>query len=151
MQKIENFTCRHTHIRGMMRPFRTIKPTKCVMASDLKVIQNMLNMRKEPSVHFVNGINVSDDVINTKVVYVFKDPLQTNDKLVHINQGVLAALYPTTLEFLKTKLDLYFQVYAISKKDFTLYLQDNNVDGIVIYNAYSDIRKKTTYMLYFDA
>jgi hypothetical protein len=121
------------------------------MSNDLKVIQNMLNVKKGPSVHLVNGINVSDDVINTKVVYVFKDPLQNNDKLVKVNQGVLAATYPTTLDSLKTKLDLYFPVYAISKKDFKLYLQEHNVNGIVIYNAYSDMRKKTTYMLYFDA
>ena len=121
------------------------------MASDLKVIQNMLNMKKGPNVHFVNGVNVSEDVINTKVVYVFKDPVQNNDKLVHIKHGVLAAVSPNTLTSLKKQLDLYFQVYAISKKDFKLYLQEHNVDGIVIYNGYSDIRKKTTYMLYFDA
>jgi hypothetical protein len=121
------------------------------MASDLKVIQNMLNMKKGPSVQIVNGVNVSEDVINTKVIYVYKDPLQNNDKLVHIKQGVLAAISPNILKSLTQHLDICFQVYAISKKDFKVYLQENDVDGIIIYNAYSDIRKKKTYILYFDA
>jgi hypothetical protein len=148
MQRIQHITSSNAFKHNMMRPRTTrTTTTKRVMSSQLNIIQNML--KKEPSIHFVNGVNVSDDVLNTKVIYVFKNPHQ-NDKLVHIKQGALGAVSSSTLDSLKTHLDLNFQVYAITQKDFKLYLQDNRIDGVVIYNAYSDIRKKATYILYFD-
>ena len=133
------------HLR---RVTRTMTPAKCVMAHDLNVIQNML--KKQPSAHFVNGLNVADDVVNSKVVYVFKDPIKDDDTLVHIKQGALAATSSYTMDTLKKHLDLDFDVFAITQKDFKLYLNDTNVNGIVIYNAYSDMRFKATYFLYFD-
>lgn len=123
--------------------------TKSVMASDLKIIQNALK-KQSPSTHFVNGLNVSEQVTDTKVLYVFKDPIINNDRLIHIKQGALAATSASTLEALKNHLDLYFNVNAISQKDFVVYLSNTKVNGIVIYNAYCDIRNKNTYFLYFE-
>jgi hypothetical protein len=117
------------------------------MSSDLKIIQNKL--KKEPSIHFVNGVNVSQDVMNTKVIYAFKDP-HNDDKFIHIKQGALGAVSSFALSSLKTHLDLNFNVYAITQNDFKLYLKDNNINGVIIYNAYSDVKKKATYILYFD-
>ena len=119
------------------------------MANDLKVLQNALK-KQIPSTHFVNGINVSEEVLDSKIMYVFKDPIMETDNFVQIKQGVLSATSSTTLEALKKHLDLYFLVYGISQKDFRVYLSHSQVNGIVIYNAYSDLRNKNTYFLYFE-
>ena len=130
------------------RRARHVRPVQNVVSTDLKVIQNRL--KKGPSIHFVNGLNVSQDIIDSKVVYVFKDPLQADDKLVQIKQGVLASVTPNTLHSLKKQLDLYFEVYTISNTDFKLYLLENNTNGLVMYNAYSNLSNRNTYFLYFD-
>lgn len=123
--------------------------TKSVMANDLKIIQDALK-KQSHSTHFVDSINVSEKVMNTKVLYVFKDPIINNDNFVHIKQGVFAATSSFTLEVLKEHLDLYFEVYGITQKDFIVYLSIKEANGIVIYNAYSDLQSKNTYFLYFE-
>lgn len=137
------------YARGMSHQPRRFTTIKSVMASDLKVLQNALK-KTVPSTHFVNGINVSEEVVDSKVVYVFKDPIVETDSFVHIKQGVLSATSSTTLEALKKHLDLYFLVYGISQKDFQVYLSNSKMNGIVIYNAYCDLRNKNTYFLYFE-
>jgi hypothetical protein len=131
------------------QPRRLTTTIKSVMANDLKVLQNALK-KQIPSTHFVNGINVSEEVLDSKIMYVFKDPIMETDNFVQIKQGVLSATSSTTLEALKKHLDLYFLVYGISQKDFRVYLSHSQVNGIVIYNAYSDLRNKNTYFLYFE-
>lgn len=138
-------------IQGLRCSSRTPKVNRqivSVMSRDLKIIHGML--KKTPQVHLVNGMNVRDELLNTKVLYVFKDPSLNGDGLVTVTQGVLASISQNTLESLKQHLDLDFTVHGISKGDFELCLMDHDSNGIVIYNAYSSLRDKCSYYLYYE-
>jgi hypothetical protein len=130
----------------MLSTRKVIKP-KCVMASNLNIIKNLI---QKPNVHLVNGLNVDTKVLKMQPLYVYKDPKYNHETYTEFKTGVLASTSQTTLNTIKEHLNLTHDIKEIKFDDLQCYLQNINKPCSVIYNSYSDVNGRTSYFLYYD-
>jgi hypothetical protein len=114
-----------------------------------------------PNVHFVNSlmpINIQDSIKQGNIsIFLLSDVPSIKDinnslsfNFVETRFGTLAFTSKHNIESLKSYLNVDFHIVEVKNDEFLVHLLNNKGVGMVIYNAYCDLRTKSSYFLYFE-